>query len=257
MEESHPDETHYHEIVPQNLLYLIGGLFFVLTSLIFALVFLTPIGGMLVGDQDVSLYRQAKALSLNVEALRDSLEMRDRQLESIKNVLVGNSDTSFVINTDLIQREAELMQAQVAEASEIRNVAAPQEPQNVTIPTFFPVPPPTKGQFTRDFTPSIGHFGLDIAAEKGSLIRSLADGVAIYADWTMNYGNVIYIQHSNGYISAYKHCESLYKKVGDVIAKNDVIATVGDGGVISSGPHLHLELWRNGLPLNPREYLTD
>jgi murein DD-endopeptidase MepM/ murein hydrolase activator NlpD len=86
-------------------------------------------------------------------------------------------------------------------------------------------------------------------------VRALADGVVISAEWSINYGNTIQIQHGDGYISIIKHCSSLLKKEGDVVLRGDGIGVLGLSGVINTGPHVHIELWRNGVALDPELYL--
>ncbi len=72
----------------------------------------------------------------------------------------------------------------------------------------------------------------------------------------MNYGYVIHIQHENGIVSIYKHASSLSKNIGDIVLKGDIVGTVGNAGTQSTGPHLHIEIWRNGVPQNPLMYLV-
>ena len=78
------------------------------------------------------------------------------------------------------------------------------------------------------------------------------NGMVVQSDWTWNFGHVVVIQHQEGYLSVYKHLTSTKKKQGDYISRGDVIGTSGDAGLISTGPHLHFELWKDGLPLNPQ-----
>jgi len=119
----------------------------------------------------------------------------------------------------------------------------------------FPAPAPVLGTLTQKFDAKKKHFGIDIASSKGSLVKSIADGVVITADWSINYGNTIEIQHGDGYITVIKHCSSLLKKEGDVVLKGDAIGVLGMSGVINTGPHTHIEIWRNGIALDPEPYL--
>jgi murein DD-endopeptidase MepM/ murein hydrolase activator NlpD len=102
-----------------------------------------------------------------------------------------------------------------------------------------------------------GHFGIDIAARPGTEFRALADGTVYDEGWTINYGYVIYVQHAGGIMSVYKHGARLSKQKGDFVLKGDILGVIGDSGVMSSGSHLHLEIWKNGVPQNPIMYLIN
>ena len=100
------------------------------------------------------------------------------------------------------------------------------------------------------------HYGVDIAASKESIVKSVLEGTVIFADWTTETGHTIAIQHSGNLISVYKHNSTLLKQVGSLLKAGEPIAVSGDSGELSSGPHLHFELWHNGTPVDPEEYVT-
>ena len=109
---------------------------------------------------------------------------------------------------------------------------------------------------TAGFDPKKDHFGIDIVAKENQPIRSVADGVVVMSSWTLDGGYIMAIQHSGNLISVYKHNSELFKNVGNFVAAGEVIATIGNTGELTSGPHLHLELWHNGHPVNPQEYIA-
>lgn len=114
---------------------------------------------------------------------------------------------------------------------------------------------PSKGFIIKEFLPQEGHMGIDFAAKLGSPIYASQGGFVVFADFTLDDGNKIIIQHTNGFISVYKHCSSLLKKERDFIVQGELIALSGNSGRNTSGPHLHFELWKNGKPINPKELL--
>lgn len=123
------------------------------------------------------------------------------------------------------------------------------------LPTFLPV----EGFLTTHFQKGgwyVGrsHYGIDIAAKKGTLIRAAGSGVILLADWTPDFGNVIVIAHGQGLYSYYAHAMRLLVKQGSRVKRGQSIALLGSSG-ISSAPHLHFEIWRNGEPLDPEEYV--
>ena len=109
---------------------------------------------------------------------------------------------------------------------------------------------------TESYNPSIGHPYLDIAAPNNTTVYSVLDGTVIFAGWQDETGYNIQIQHSNNLVSVYKHNERLLKKVGDKVKAGTPISIIGDVGRLSSGPHLHFELWHNGDPIDPSSYIN-
>ena len=114
---------------------------------------------------------------------------------------------------------------------------------------------PIEGVVTRNFNVFEGHYGVDVGAHSGASVKSCLDGVVIFSDWSISNGNMIIIQHKNNIVSVYMHNSILTKKTNDLVKTGEVIAIVGNSGELSSGPHLHFELWQNGNPINPLEYI--
>ncbi|MDD4576462.1 MAG: M23 family metallopeptidase [Bacteroidales bacterium] len=115
---------------------------------------------------------------------------------------------------------------------------------------------PVNGYISNVFNPTINHFGIDIVTNNNEPVRSVLDGYVIMAEWTIKTGNVIAIQHPNNLISVYKHNASLLKRQGARVDAGEAIAIVGNSGNLSSGPHLHFELWYNGIPVDAREFIS-
>lgn len=115
---------------------------------------------------------------------------------------------------------------------------------------------PLKGIITSGYEPEVNHLAIDIAAQEGEAIKSVAPGTIIFTDWTPDTGYVAVIQHPRGMISIYKHALTVYKKMGDVVKKGEVIAAVGNTGELTTGPHLHFELWIDGSPVDPQQHIV-
>ena len=116
--------------------------------------------------------------------------------------------------------------------------------------------PPVKGVISDGFNAAKKHFAIDIAAVQNSTVHTVLDGTVTFAGWTDDTGFVIQVQHDNNLISIYKHNVKLLKKAGERVKAGDAIALVGDSGSITTGTHLHLELWHNGIPIDPAKYIT-
>jgi murein DD-endopeptidase MepM/ murein hydrolase activator NlpD len=115
---------------------------------------------------------------------------------------------------------------------------------------------PMEGIITDGFNPKENHFGVDIVAKEGEPVVCVTDGVVIFSSWTLDSGNVIGVQHRGNLISVYKHNSELLKNVGSFVSGGDIIAIIGNTGELTSGPHLHFELWHNGNSVNPQEYVA-
>ena len=115
---------------------------------------------------------------------------------------------------------------------------------------------PVDGVVSSHYQTDIRHFGVDIAASPSESVLATLDGTVVYAGYDPQHGNVIQLQHRNGLVSIYKHNEALLKEPGDHVVAGEAIALVGNTGTLSTGPHLHFELWYKGVPVNPEEYIA-
>jgi murein DD-endopeptidase MepM/ murein hydrolase activator NlpD len=119
----------------------------------------------------------------------------------------------------------------------------------------FPLLAPTGGIVTQGFDPSHRHFGIDYAVKRGTAVYAATDGYVVFSGWTYDDGNMIILSHGGGYLTLYKHNQQLFKSSHTFAKRGELIAESGSTGQTSSGPHLHFEVWKDGLPQNPYEYL--
>jgi len=115
---------------------------------------------------------------------------------------------------------------------------------------------PIEGVISSSFSAKDQHYAVDIAVKADEPVRATLSGHVVFASYTPETGYVAIIQHSNNLLSLYKHCASIIKKVGSFVRGGEVIAFAGDTGELSTGPHLHFELWYNGNPVNPMDYIA-
>jgi murein DD-endopeptidase MepM/ murein hydrolase activator NlpD len=115
---------------------------------------------------------------------------------------------------------------------------------------------PITGFISDHYDVKKGHYGVDIVAKTNEAVKNVADGTIVFASWTQDAGYVMMIQHRGNLISVYKHNAELLKKVGTFVNAGEIISIVGNSGEMTDGPHLHFELWYNGNPLNPEEFVT-
>jgi murein DD-endopeptidase MepM/ murein hydrolase activator NlpD len=121
--------------------------------------------------------------------------------------------------------------------------------------TAFPLLTPVEGFVTQGFDPSRNHFGIDIAAQRGTPVYAPGDGVVMFAGWTYEDGNMLIIAHGGGYATVYKHNQTLLKNTLNAVKRGEPIALLGSTGKTSAGHHLHFEVWRNGVPQDPNDFL--
>ena len=137
----------------------------------------------------------------------------------------------------------------------ILNAGTAPQPRVAVRPVQFPMSQPVDGFVTRGFNSDIDHFGVDFAGRIQSPVKAAADGIVIFSGWSDEDGYVIVIAHSGGYVSEYKHNQSLLRAAGDAVRRGEMIALLGNTGRTSTGPHLHFEVWRDGVVQDPANYL--
>jgi murein DD-endopeptidase MepM/ murein hydrolase activator NlpD len=115
---------------------------------------------------------------------------------------------------------------------------------------------PLKGVITNEFNPSQTHYGVDIVSKQNEAIKCVLDGTVIFSNWTLETGYTIAVQHKQNIVSVYKHNSALLKKEGEFVKAGEPIAIIGQTGELTTGPHLHFELWSDGNPVNPKEYIN-
>lgn len=283
LDDEHPEGADSYQVRPKRLWGFVYGGAAALVAVTLLLLMFTPLGALLYNQEDAELRRQVIEVSKRVQALQDSLQARDMQLYDIQQVLMSNADTSFRVDSS-VELPGSLASGGGRQERPGRGSPAggvPTGPQGgsgimqdlsagemisqneiifselFTRAPDFPARYPVQGTLTRGYNAGNRHFGIDIATTEGSAFHALADGSVVSRDWSVNYGYVIHVQHVNGLLSVYKHVTEVAKEVGDVVLRGDILGRVGDTGVLSSGPHLHLEIWKNGVPQNPNSYLIN
>lgn len=125
--------------------------------------------------------------------------------------------------------------------------------ENEKIDQVFVVP--TVGNITQEFNATSRHFAIDIATAKYESVKAIADGVVVFAEWSIETGYVIMLLHRDNFTSVYKHNSKISVSQGDLVKAGQIIANVGSTGELSTGPHLHLEMWKDGYPVDPTNFM--
>jgi len=244
--------------------FILGSLFSILLIIgtIFLIAF-TPLREYIPGYSSTKLKKDATKLVYKADSLQQVLEVNNLYIEKVRALLTGevsevlfDKDSVLVamqydkdsLNLDASSIDLEFRQEiETTDRYSIFNEAT----KDVDIVFFAPV----VGILTDGYDLEKKHFAVDIAVEMGTPVKSVADGTVIFAEWTAETGNVIIVKHASGFISIYKHNTTLHKHQGDLVKSGEVIASAGDTGEYSTGPHLHFELWNEGYPVNPTNYI--
>ncbi len=246
-----------------NVFVLVSLSTIILIVLTTVLIAFTSLREYIPGYSSTALKKKATELSYKTDSLQQVLIMNEKYYASIKKVLQGDV-SSVDFNRDSIIQAVKLEASQVdlnpiSEDSLLRQKVDKEDKYNLfesaTSATNFVLFPPANGPISESYNVKEKHFAVDIVVAKNTPIKSTADGVVIFAEWTATTGYVIIIEHSYGLISVYKHNASLTKSQGDLVKAGEVIATAGNLGELSTGPHLHFELWNDGYPINPTNFI--
>ena len=260
------EEKFSYRLSPLNLVTLIISFVFVITSLVATLIIFTPLREYIPGYTDVSLRQDLTALVLKSDSLERELATNNSYLNKISSILKGEvldskdttvseGSTNNLPNKNLVpSTEDSALRAYVEreESFSLNQTVGSEQRLNTEI-NFFP---PLKGSITEEFYPNKEHFGIDIVAPKNEAIKAALDGTVIFSEWTVETGYVIHLQHEKNITTIYKHNSVLLKKTGDIVKAGEAIAIIGNTGKLTSGPHLHFELWRDGVAVNPTKYIN-
>jgi len=248
----------------QLRVFTVGGLLsFFLIFITIIIIAYTPLREYIPGYPSQEERSLIIKNSILVDSLENQLAIRDNYFEKIKAVIKGDVPVA-----DTIRRDSNMVVSKVKfntynhdsifrkklleEQMNLSLHQTDKKIRNISEIHFFP---PLKGIVNEPFDPSKGHYAVDILAEPNSRVSSVLDGTVIFADYTIETGYVIYIQHENNIVSIYKHNAELLKTTGDKVKAGEAIAIMGNSGELSTGPHLHFELWYNGVAVNPESYI--
>ena len=236
----------------------------ILISFTISIVFFTQLRELVPGYSSSDLLNRAIYLTQKTDSLERQIELNNKFYKSIEDVLSGKTDE--FIERDNIPIDSSLNDKNLfsispnSEDSILRNYVDSQDKFNLTKnelvienKMFFS---PIKGDITQAFNFQENHFAIDIAADIGTPVKSILDGKILFSEWSVDTGHVIIVDHGDNIVSVYKHNSKSLKEQNDFVQAGEVIAYSGNQGSLSSGPHLHFELWKNGTPIDPEPLLN-
>jgi len=224
-----------------------------------SIVFFTQLREMVPGYSSTDLLNQAIYLTKKTDSLENELELNNKFYKSIESVLSGRANEIIYKDTLVLDNNLEDSEQQAvfpnSEDSILRRYVENEDKFNLTknelvIENKMFVSP-IKGEITQQFDPSNNHFALDLSADVGTPVKAVLDGKIIFSEWSVDTGYVLIVDHGDNIISVYKHNSKSLKEQNIFVKAGEVIAYSGNQGALSTGPHLHFELWKNGTPINP------
>jgi murein DD-endopeptidase MepM/ murein hydrolase activator NlpD len=263
------EERFIFRLTRLNVFSFFLSLGVIFTLLTFLLIIYTPVKEYIPGYP--SEYQRQELIKLNIfaDSLEREISTKDLFFENIKKIIEG---ADFDDDPELEQQQnryydsirftnsvADSLLRLEFESQNLHNLYSTEADENsskqvasIRNINFYT---PAEGIVTSHFNISKDHFGIDIVSKHNTAIKAILDGTVVFAGWTLETGYIIAIQHEQNIISFYKHNSVLLKKQGDIVSAGEAIAISGASGEMSTGPHLHFELWHNGAAVNPEDYI--
>ena len=268
------DEVGAYNLTPLNLYILISTVVLLLSIAIFLLIAYTPLRKYIPGYGDIVERREMSALEDEIEELSTQLAVQIEYTENFRRILKGEATTEQDIESQSRPLEEEDMEAptlteeeiQLRKEVELERIGQMAQGSNssfvpragssaIPLEQMYLVTP-VNGEISAGFKPTEGHIGVDILAPRNTAIKAAAPGDVFMSEFTNEHGNVVGIQHENDLITFYKHNSRLLKKVGDQVKSGEAVAIIGNTGEMTTGPHLHFELWHRGEVIDPADYFS-
>ena len=257
------EEQLYFRLTRLNVMIISILVISIFVSGTVLLIASTPLKEFMPGYSSTEMKTQAAENAFKLDSLSNAYIQSIQYLNSIQSVLVGDlkfdelEERKIDLDT-VLKRSKEIVPTNIQD-SLLRAIVDQEDKYNIqsisNSKVDFVLFPPAKGDLSQEYDPTNKHFAVDIVLKENAPIKSVAEGTVIFSEWTASTGHVIIIEHPYGLISAYKHNASLSKEQGDFVSAGEVIATAGNTGELTTGWHLHFELWSDGYPMDPENFI--
>ena len=256
------EEEGFLKLSRSNIIILASVLLVSAFVISFCIIVYSPLNKHLPGKSSELVQKELVTLALKSDSLASALSISSLYLSNIESIIKGDSINFEYLDDSLNKIDnSEINFVKSKEDSLLRIRVEMEDQSSINLNAqrkskqflFFP---PIEGFISDSFNLKKNHYGIDLVAKTGAKIKSIGEGTVVVSDWNPQTGYVLGIQHSENFISFYKHCSVLLKNVGDIITTGENIAIIGNSGELSSGPHLHFELWKSGVPLDPSLYIS-
>ena len=256
------EEKTSFKISRLNVFSALFALMFIIVLITSGILFFTPIREYIPGYSSISLQKQANLLSYKTDSLRQIVFLNDQYINSLKKVLTGDLETIEYKPDSVVYKDA--MDIQIIEKSKedsiLRQLVDSEDKYNLANinkdKDFYLLTSPISGAVSQNYSIADDHLAIDISVDIGTPVKAVSNGRVILSEWTTQTGYVLIIDHGNDLISVYKHNSKLLKPQGEIVKQGEIIALSGNSGVLTSGPHLHFELWSEGFSIDPNTLIN-
>ena len=256
------EEYFYFRLSRLNIIIVVFLFISLITTAAILSIAYSPLKELIPGYTSTKLRKDAVENSFALDSISSLFQKQENYIKSIKSVLMGEIEwdsltkinynptpTNQSINLPETLELDSILRAEVLQEDKYNVVESPNG--NVKFLLY----PPAKGPISQDYNPELKHFAIDLVLQKNTPIKSVADGTVIFSEWSAETGYVIILEHAHSLLTVYKHNSSLNKEQGDNVSAGEVIAAAGNTGELSTGWHLHFELWENGYPMDPKNFI--
>ena len=233
----------------------------IIVSITTSIIFFTPVREYIPGYDTTKMRIQAINNLERLDSLINQLSINENYLEAVFQTINGEdykniyTNESQRISVDLSELDMSLR----VEDSILRKVVEREDKFNVieseTQTLNLEMSPPVRGIIIESFDVSIKHYGIDIVLKEQTPVKAVADGIVLLSEWTIDSGHTVIVYHKDQLTSVYKHNYLSKVKTGDYVKQGQVVALSGNTGELTSGPHLHFELWDSNGPINPEDFI--
>jgi len=248
-----------------NVMAIMGLGIFLFLLIVISIIAYTPVRELIPGYPNEKTVRNIYLNNYRLDSLEKEIARRDAYFENLRRIIAGDKPEDMDREANVPVTDTKTDYVKPREDSMLRAMVEPRDQFGLSTiesrklnPAFFNVLffPPVKGMVTNSFNSGIDHYGTDIVTGTNEVVKATLPGTVTMAGWTLETGYVIQLQHTDNIISVYKHNAELLKHIGDRVKAGEPIAIIGNSGELTTGPHLHFELWYNGTPVNPEDYIS-
>jgi murein DD-endopeptidase MepM/ murein hydrolase activator NlpD len=243
-------------LVTVSAIFLIG-----VTTYIIAF---TPLREYIPGYASTKLKQQAMDLAIKSDSLENAVRLNNAYITSIKKVLTGDLEYAKLNKDSLLVTEKQVVDDSSLEASNAEKALRDKVAQDDKFNVFESAKPkvnfvpfsPAQGKIIKGYSVKDKHLAVKLSLMNNTPIKAIAAGTIVFADWTPSQGYVVIVRHQDAVLSVYKNASSITKKQGDTVKSGEVIAIAGNESGSTSGVTLHFELWKDGFPIDPTQFIN-
>jgi murein DD-endopeptidase MepM/ murein hydrolase activator NlpD len=252
-------------LTPLNVILLFSSALVLFGFIVLAAFLFTPLSQVLPQSTKGLNVTEQYELLVKIDSLESSLkgmQLKAYNLERIMNGEIPEWPSDNQIDSAANEQNTVDFEGPGSQEQQLREEMENQPEQvsdggwvqeNSGILAFYK---PLEGIISDSFNSARRHYAVDLVSENNKVVKATLDGTVVLSGWNPKTGHVVVLQHANDLVSIYKHNSVIFKKEGNFVRAGEAIAVVGNSGELTTGPHLHFEIWQKGRPLDPTNYIV-